>query len=355
MDFNASKTRYKGWKVEELTTKLIEKFNLLLPDICKQCSRIYVPDLLDSGVTCFLCTKSMCPDCCSHHKEEEGFLSTLFSICLKCSDARKESSTKIDEPSNDESDDLDDKIQEIVNSPSVLNDIPSVFTPPVSAVPLSDHTPSGIPSVPMPGSTTQGVPSNLQGVPSRDSQDLNNSNEKVCSFYLRKNCKFYNTKEICKYAHPKLCNQWIKTGSCKNPDKCKIYYHPKLCHASVRNEACFKDKCNFFHLRRNFEMKPPSSRINPLVTSNCYNGPFQNSQISPPTNQNNSPQPRTLQHSGLFQNENNSQQQSLNYQDFQKNSWNGPQDLFQNQIMTVLNSLGAQVQDLTTWKNQYTR
>ena len=89
LDFNSAQNRFKGIKVEELTSKIIEKCHLMLPEICKTCNKIYSPDIIDQGAACFICTKGMCPACCPINNSSDGFLTSLFPVCGACCNKHK--------------------------------------------------------------------------------------------------------------------------------------------------------------------------------------------------------------------------------------------------------------------------
>ena len=64
MSFETATETYKKVLVDKLIIEVVNKFNLLKPEICNRCHQIYHPDKLTVGDTCFVCTKSLCPDCC---------------------------------------------------------------------------------------------------------------------------------------------------------------------------------------------------------------------------------------------------------------------------------------------------
>ena len=92
LDFSSAKERFKGVKVDELTVRIVNKCTLMLPDICKSCTKIYQPDMLDAEAACFICTKGMCPACCPIANNSDGFLSTLFPVCSSCCEKHRHKS-----------------------------------------------------------------------------------------------------------------------------------------------------------------------------------------------------------------------------------------------------------------------
>ena len=57
----------------------------------------------------------------------------------------------------------------------------------------------------------------------------------------------------------------MKTGNCKNTEKCKLFCHPKLCKKNYEGNPCVSKNCKFYH-------KKSYSDGNTL---NTFNGGFQ--------------------------------------------------------------------------------
>ena len=285
----------------------------------------------------------MCLSCCPLANNADGFLTTLFPVCSKCWDTNKHKSVCDTSVELDEKEKPSDSVTETPPTP-----ISSPSTPPTPPSPNEEGTPpvSIVTMVPPVSGERTNTP------------ETTGQNSRVYSFYLRKCCKFYKSETQCKFAHPALCNQFVKTGKCNNPEMCKNLYHPPLCKFSVRNQSCLQDKCKFFHLRsqQNFDsqkvwVNPFLPNQSPLTLGNINPNPL---IFQAGLNSNNSnpfiSQPGTINQTQL----NNpapyqTQANSVSHQDFWTSHWNDPQDL-----RGVLQTLLVQVQNLTTWKNSLT-
>ena len=64
LSYDTASETYKKLLVANLITEVVNKFNLLKPEICMGCKQIYHPDDILTGDSCFICTKSLCPSCC---------------------------------------------------------------------------------------------------------------------------------------------------------------------------------------------------------------------------------------------------------------------------------------------------
>ena len=62
LSFETATETYKGVPVDKLANNIVTKFNLLKPEICRGCRQIYNPDDLIVGDSCFVCSKTFCPN-----------------------------------------------------------------------------------------------------------------------------------------------------------------------------------------------------------------------------------------------------------------------------------------------------
>ena len=75
-----AKEDYKSLKVDELTTQIILKYNLMSPDICLNCSTVYTVHNNDIGSSCFLCSKTMCGNCAPDNLEDSTVNKIQFFV-----------------------------------------------------------------------------------------------------------------------------------------------------------------------------------------------------------------------------------------------------------------------------------
>ena len=204
LSYETASETYKKILVDNLITEVVKKFNLLKPEICNGCSQIYHPDELLTGDSCFVCTKSLCPNCCPKYPENDLINKVYFAVCTSCSPNKREPTQhRIQTPETHRTEDL------------------------------------------------------------RNDDPPENKSDKVCSFYTRRSCRNKQNPEACKYQHPKLCFQWMKQGRCRDTEKCKDYHHPKLCHSIRKNEDCTKEKCRAVHLWTKGKTKPKEQPLIP--------------------------------------------------------------------------------------------
>jgi hypothetical protein len=73
-----------------LTQDVIKIYNHISPTKCDQCQKIYKCYKQSDSSQCFLCFRSMCPDCCPAGIEaDKAFLTTVFPICFPCADSHR--------------------------------------------------------------------------------------------------------------------------------------------------------------------------------------------------------------------------------------------------------------------------
>ena len=82
--FLTSQETYKKLLVDQLITEIISKTNKLIPDKCNHCHKIFEPDSDIIGDNCFLCQKTMCPDCCPILHSERTINTVYFPVCSQC-------------------------------------------------------------------------------------------------------------------------------------------------------------------------------------------------------------------------------------------------------------------------------
>lgn len=324
ISFADFKKRYQGTKIEDLSEAIISKFNRLLPDLCGLCSKLYEPEAQDIGANCFICDKTLCPECCPQDQNTEGFLKILFPICLKCVEEK--------------------------HKPSIgaTLQIGSVYNPGPSTTNTNN-----------PGSSTTNTNTNATNVAGQNGQniipqDTTVQNSKVCQYYLNKCCKYYNTEQQYKNSHPKLCNQLIRWGRCKDTNICQQFYHPDLCKFNKRGEQCFRQRCKFYHIKNKKSLCDNSN--NKSVNHHNF-GQSQSQNYTKFNNQNlnhnpilasNSNQNQNLNHSSILtsnSNYNHNQRVSPSgNQGFQKTKNQSPSDLLE-----LIQNLSLKVDSLVQW------
>ena len=226
LSFETASESYKGILVDKLAYDIVEKFNLLKPDICRNCRQIYNPDDMEIGDSCFVCSKTLCPSCCPSVPDNDLVNKVYFSICTGCSSKK---------------------------------------TPQTQLAPRQN--PQETPVVETPKAPQQ------------------EKSEKICSFHLRRSCNHRKNPENCRFQHPKLCFDWMKLGKCRNTDKCREFHHPKLCHSVRKGEQCNREKCRAVHLwtrEKTLPQQPLQPQTTPQVTPQQQP---QQQQLAPPQQQ----------------------------------------------------------------------
>ena len=85
----------------------------------------------------------------------------------------------------------------------------------------------------------------------------NESQDKICMFYIQFKCKFGRWGEECPYEHPKICYSFMSEGKkgCNKDDNCQ-YFHPEICTKSLEGLICTAKKCKLGHFKHLIEDVP---------------------------------------------------------------------------------------------------
>ena len=170
LSLQEAKDKFKGIKVDQIQEDIMKKFNLENPDICRACNKIYMCQDNELGDSCLLCTKKLCPACCPKNSEDSGYLKVVFPISHGCS---------IPLIAN----------RAMENYPEAMN---NSLTEGLNVSDLSNN------SISQGDSNSNRILNSSMKIPPQDTED------KVCKFYLRKACRHVRDKTSCKYKHPKV-------------------------------------------------------------------------------------------------------------------------------------------------------
>ena len=89
------------------------------------------------------------------------------------------------------------------------------------------------------------------------------TDEKICHFYRKGNCKHGKSGENCKFSHPPYCKPFLMVGD-KHPKGCNKgqscqFFHPKMCRNSMTKHVCYNLKCKYFHVKNTKRVPPKRS------------------------------------------------------------------------------------------------
>ena len=179
LPLTSAKDKFNHDKVEVLIKKIISQFDLLCPDICLQCKKVYQCMDNDIGLKCFLCTKRLCNECAPEQTDNRNIYKLLFPLCRGCVDRNG------------------------------------------GCIDMEPHTPTttDIPDTENTDNTENTNTSNNRNIATEDNRNSttdDSSNINICKFWIKRNCKHVKDRTRCNYSHPKMCNSWLKKGYCTN-------------------------------------------------------------------------------------------------------------------------------------------
>ena len=70
-------------------------------------------------------------------------------------------------------------------------------------------------------------------------------NKNICKWHIKSKCKYGNSE--CMYEHPKICQYYKNTGTCRYGKDCK-FHHIEICSKFSSTGTCkFGYRCKYFH------------------------------------------------------------------------------------------------------------
>jgi hypothetical protein len=226
-----------------LTQDVIKIYNHISPTKCDQCQKIYKCYKQFDSSQCFLCFRSMCPDCCPAGLEaDKAFLTTVFPICFPCADSHRSGAGA--------------GRQAQPKAPEATQDsMPSQQDLSLTQEPSQEDM-EGFTVVASGRKNSKAIDSAKESAKAA-SKDKDNH----CRFFLRGACKFGSRGAECNFLHPKICHKWMKEGTagCDAGSDCE-YLHPRMCSSSLKGVQCVKDKCHHNHIKKLRTKKAPTGQ-----------------------------------------------------------------------------------------------
>ena len=220
-----------GIRKHQLITKIINQIETLLMEKCDVCNEYYCLDIDEIKLfQCDRCQQGCHTPCFKDLSEviDKKKFHMMKFFCNTC--LEEETEDEVTTPSKQNQNNKDGN-----NILSSREELLKLNTQP-------DET-----------QTTQTDESHK--VENTDNRDQITDNRKMCSFFLRGNCRYGisgKTGGTCKFKHVPMCRKYRNNGS-TGPTGCQDkncrFWHPPLCWKSEKTRTCYDEQCRFWHIR----------------------------------------------------------------------------------------------------------
>ena len=83
ISYDEAKAEYRNVLVDDLRLKIINVYNLLAPNNCDKCNKVYKCDnFMEELLHCFICRKGLCPECSPFNRNIPQNLQPVCSVCV---------------------------------------------------------------------------------------------------------------------------------------------------------------------------------------------------------------------------------------------------------------------------------
>lgn len=239
ISYDEAKAEYRNVLVDDLRLKIINVYNLLAPNNCDKCNKVYRCDnFLEELLHCFICRKGLCPECSPFNSNIPQNLQPVCSVCVNRfrnnenlivtkekdkDDDKNEDGGGVDDDKHEEGDEVGDGEKNVKEGDNGYKKVVNKKTKTNKQIPSDDKK------------------------------------EAVCKFYLRSQCKHGRLGKDCEYSHPKICFQKLNHGTC---DKEECSYFHDYCSSVINKDICRDSKCKKFHKKDNLPQREKNKREN---------------------------------------------------------------------------------------------
>ena len=277
-----SSTTLKSMTTQELLTFVLKSTISASPSSCKDCNEIFNIGS-KTEFKCFCCGTELCPKCITEEAVSriKEVIKNAVVICIDC-DVADDSIANIEveitsqdsqEQSSSSPKEEEQTLSQLLGSSSIAEEGVVNEKETIEEASNSDDDKIEVTEIIEVAKTVKSKSKSSKEVKKKEeekekeevekkkTEKVNSKNKeetekKICLFYVQFRCKHGRAGKECDFAHPKICLTLMNKGSkgCPSSENCE-YIHPRMCSKSINGNKCENRKCLLGHVQGTKDIK----------------------------------------------------------------------------------------------------